>query len=252
MAICPFAVVRLLPENETQPRIEPRVAILHSQGFDDDDGTLYDDFARAGNSLESTFFIRWDGTVEQYMDTEVRADANRYANPFAVSIETEDDGDPNRQPWSEPQQTAILRLLRWLNQVHPAIVLDRCDRWDGSGVGYHVMWGAPGPWTPVAKSCPGAARIRQFNDIIIPALRAGARPVIEEDDVPVRPIICDDGDPAQYAIIGGRRKKFGSLDEMRRHVQAGLLAPNPTKPSDPAPPVKWSRAELNAYPELVP
>lgn len=188
MATCPFAVQRRLPEDKTQPRAAKRLAILHTQGFDDNDGTLYDDFNRSGNSLESTFFIRWDGTIEQYLDTEVRADANRYANSFAVSIETEDDGG-DIAPWSDAQVVSIIRLLRWLNSVHPDIVLTPTKTWDGKGIGYHVMFGAPSPWTPVAKSCPGKARIDQFWNVIVPALASPPPPSPEEEDEDMQPKI---------------------------------------------------------------
>ena len=64
----------------------------------------------------------------------------------------------------------------------------------GSGIGWHVMFGAPGPWTPVAKSCPGPARVAQARDEIIPAIVAGdphnpypkpdpKPPTVEDDDM---------------------------------------------------------------------
>lgn len=174
MARCPFAEQRILhPENEAQPRIAPRVAILHTAVDSPSASSLGPYFDSETVSLESTFFVKFDGTIEQYMDTEVRADANRYANTFAVSIETEDDGDPSI-PWTAAQLASIIRLLRWLNQVHPAIRLAKCDGPYGSGIGWHSMWGAPSAWTPYAgKTCPGAVRIEQINRVILPILAGG-------------------------------------------------------------------------------
>jgi hypothetical protein len=132
------------------------------------------------NTLESTFVVALDGTIFQTMDSASRADANRNANRSAISIETEDHGvgrdgewDPDRVwvPWTEAQLQAIVRLLEWAHRTHD-IPLQRCASPTAPGVGYHSMWGTPSPWTPVVKSCPGPARIRQF-DTSIRAFLAG-------------------------------------------------------------------------------
>lgn len=172
MALCPFARQLLLPETDgdgirDQPRITPRVAILHSAaGL----GSLYRFFLNSSN-LESQFWVGRDGDLEQYGDTEIRADANLAANPFAVSIETE-SSIAATEPWTDKQVATLIRLLDWLCTVHPEIKRQQVPTWDGSGIGWHIMFGAPGPWTPVAKSCPGPARIVQARDVIIPAVAA--------------------------------------------------------------------------------
>ncbi|WET82427.1 hypothetical protein P3102_15070 [Amycolatopsis sp. QT-25] len=43
-----------------------------------------------------------------------------------------------------------------------------------------VRFGAPGPWTPVAKSCPGMPRIGQTRDVLIPAVARNI-PIEEEE-----------------------------------------------------------------------
>lgn len=163
---------RLLPESSTQPKITPRVVILHSAAGR---GSLYNFFLRS-SSLESHFWVSTAGQVEQYVDTNVRADANRNANPFAISIETESSPSAT-EPWSPAQYEAIVALVAWCCETHgiPAVI---CPRWDGSGIGWHIMWGAPGPWTPVAKSCPGPARIRQMPGLVrdVARLLGGATP----------------------------------------------------------------------------
>lgn len=169
MAIYPKAIWRPLPENETEPFIDATQAILHS-AVDADGPTSLWPFFRYNTSLESHFFIKFDGTVEQYIDTARQADANYKANIRAISIETEDDGDPNHTPWSPEQIDAILELLRWLNQEH-GIPLHACPAWDKPGIGWHSMWGAPSMWTPArGKTCPGTIRIEQIHDTILPAL----------------------------------------------------------------------------------
>lgn len=174
MALYPGATLMLLPENKSQARIKPRLAILHSAGGEAElFGWWMNDQSRG---LECHFWVSRGGEVVQYMDTEVRADANGEANSYAVSIETQSTSHAS-EPWDPAQVTAIVHLLDWLcrthdiprylNQANPRIQAG-ADR----GVDYHVHWGAPGPWTPSrGKVCPGAERIRQITREVIPRLQ---------------------------------------------------------------------------------
>lgn len=175
MAWCPFATKKELPESKTQPTIAPRTIILHSAVSSA--ASLHPYFSRSDVKLESHFYVANDGRIEQYVDTTRRADANNKANSFAVSIETADHGDPDSQPWNDAQLWAIERLVRWIATTH-RIPLRRCPSWVEGGIGYHTMWGAPSPWTPVVKTCPGRARILQFNSHLMPRLEGA-----EEEDV---------------------------------------------------------------------
>lgn len=175
MSLCPFAEHLLIPPGANDPRIIPRVAVLHVDAGDAE--SLYTYFRDRSGGVESHFHVRRDGVIEQYRDTDWQADANHLANDFAVSIETQGFGAGE---WTPEQLASIKRLLVWLNQAHPLIALQKCPTWDGSGVGYHVQFGSPGAWTPVAKSCPGPDRVRQFHTVIVPWLEAGAT---EGDDV---------------------------------------------------------------------
>ena len=121
--------------------------------------------ARPHAGLEWHFWVGYDGYVEQLVDTERRADANYHANSFAISIETEDDGDPDRQPWREAQLMALVDLIDWCCVTHNIPKAEPLS-WFGSGVGYHTMWGAPSPWTPVAKTCPGKVRKAQWPGLM--------------------------------------------------------------------------------------
>lgn len=161
MPWCPFALHKPLTENDWQGGIEPRAIVLHTAVTGAD--SLFGWFEH-GSNLESHFYVRDDGVIEQYMDTMIRADANRKANGFAVSIETWD----NQQviPWTHAQVEAIIRLCDWLCTTHPGIKRELIPHAFGSGIGYHVMFGAPGPWTPSVKSCPGPPRIAQVPFII--------------------------------------------------------------------------------------
>lgn len=173
-----YPTARWDPAGTPGGTIAPRVVIVHSEATK---GGL----ARPnGGPLEWHFMVRSDGTVIQHVDTERRADANRDANNFAISIETEDRGDPDHEPWTDKQLVAIVDLIAWCCDTH-GIPRTRCDAWDGSGVGFHTMWGAPSHWTPVVKTCPGAARKAQFPlilDRLDDATAAAPTPEPEKDD----------------------------------------------------------------------
>ena len=162
MALCPFAVHKLIPPGSSDPRITARAAILHVDAGNA--SSLYDYFRFRSGGIESHFFIKLDGTIEQYRDTDFQADANLDANDFAISIETQGFGGGK---WTAAQLVSIKRLLLWLNKVE-GIPVRKIQHWDGSGVGYHTQFGAPSHWTPVAKSCPGPERIKQFNEVLVP------------------------------------------------------------------------------------
>lgn len=179
MALAPFAVHRLLPLGPDKP-IVPVGAILHVDAGNAT--TLYHYFNGPSGGIESHFFVRKDGVVEQYRDTGYDADANRHANAFTengvrkgfISIETQGYGHGE---WTAEQLASIKRLLTWLATTHK-FPLRKCPGPYSPGVGYHTMWGAPGPWTPAAgKTCPGPDRIKQFNSVIVPWMNG------EEDDV---------------------------------------------------------------------
>jgi hypothetical protein len=170
----PKAIAKPIPSSSKDGPIVPRLAILHVR-----DGlgpSLSDQFTEAekagGSGIEAHFYIRLDGTIEQYRSIFVECDANYLANSFAVSIETEGKATGT---WSAPQLASIRVLLLWIHEAAPTVTLARAEKWDGSGVGYHIQFGTPGKWTPIAKSCPGLERIKQFENNIVPWMKQLAR-----------------------------------------------------------------------------
>ena len=169
---------KLLPEWNRQPRITPTTIIDHSI-VGSALGAWY--YFRDRTGVEAHFIVRGapsgsqDGRIWQLMDTGRQADANRNANAFAISIETEDNGDPDHFPWSRGQLESLQWLHAKLRAVHPTIPRRRCPSPRGGGLGHHTMWGAPSAWTPVpGKTCPGRpVRVRQWERVLLPAFVSG-------------------------------------------------------------------------------
>lgn len=186
------AVWRPIRENTTQPGIRPTQVILHSAVGS---GSLYDLF-QYRSDLESHFWVGFS-VVEQYVDTTIQADANLDANVRAISIESADNGDPDHFAWTDYQVDQIVSLLVWAHRTH-GIPLRRCPAWDQPGIGYHTMWGSPSHWTPVAKTCPGAARINQFSGILARAVaQAGSG---EDEDMWLANVAGPD--TREFLIVG--------------------------------------------------
>lgn len=176
MAWYPLATKLPIQPGSNDPPITAIGAILH---VDSGNSTnLFNYFNGPSKGIESHFLIPKDGPIQQYRDTAYEADANLKANSFLangkrvgfVSIETQgfDKGE-----WTDYQLQQIKTLLKWLSETH-SFPLSVCTSSTSPGVGYHTMWGAPGPWTPVAKDCPGPDRVRQFHNVLTPWFEAGA------------------------------------------------------------------------------
>tara|TARA_R110000787_G_scaffold31077_1_gene82771 strand:+ start:409 stop:1428 length:1020 start_codon:yes stop_codon:yes gene_type:complete len=187
-----FGNLRLLPENETQRALDPTQFIVHTAVDHPGPTDLYNYFGRTDVTVESHWWLTMDGRLEQFIETNVQAHANLHGNSRALSIETEDEGDPAHTPWTEAQIDTLVGLLVWVHQEH-GIPLEIMDRWDRPGLGWHSMWGFVdgenltggyyiNPWTNSrGKTCPGKLRIRQFIDIVIPRAQALAGTFTESE-----------------------------------------------------------------------
>lgn len=141
----------------------------------------------------------------------------------AISIESEDDGTPEDTPWDAGQLDRFARFLAWAHRALD-IPLERCPDPFAPGIGYHSMpglnrlaaWDPPGtvgpfgqftdprgskvnvwnPWTnTVGKSCPGPARIAQFDQLLQTARALVAPPRPPAVETPQTPPIPDPADP---------------------------------------------------------
>lgn len=175
-----YGIWKPLPEHDRQARIRPTQMIVHS--IVGSARGAYNYFKNS-TGIESHFIMTKAGEVWQLMDTDRRADANYKANQWAngtgaLSMETEDNGNPDRDPWTHAQVQGIINWFRWGHETFgiPLRLPTSPAEW---GIGYHTLW--PNHWTNVpGKTCPGVVRKEQFYDLILPALTKTQAP--QEED----------------------------------------------------------------------
>ena len=183
MAWYPGAVkMELQPESDDQAAIRPTQFIMHSIIAPWTAKRVYE-YWRDSTNLESHFGVDYVGDVGQYIGTETRADANAGANrrpdgTGAVSVETASNLQGS-DPWNDKQVEDLIAIGVWLHQQHN-IPLRICRTHDDPGYGYHSMFPQ---WSTSGTACPGAARIKQFREVVFPGIVARAT-ASEEDDMP--------------------------------------------------------------------
>lgn len=171
-------------KNISPPTIIPNQIIFHSAC--DNYGVEGHLSWQLNGTLESHAYTARNGDIYEIVPYNKRAQANYTANgprgdgTGAISMETGSD-IPALDPWTNAQLDAMVDWARRLLSRFPTIGRRKCPNAGASGIGYHVMFGAPGPWAPRAKTCPGPERIKQFNSILLPRIIADAPVVIPVD-----------------------------------------------------------------------
>lgn len=179
--------MELQPESDSQPAIVPTQFIMHSIAAPWTKERTFE-YWRDSTNLESHFGQSYDGSIAQYIGTETRADANYRANrrndgTGAVSIETASN-NAHSDPWTAAQVEGLISLGVWLHRQH-GIPLRICRTASDPGFGYHRLHA---DWAVSGTGCPGDARVKQFREVIFPAIVARATGQTpdpsEEDDMP--------------------------------------------------------------------
>lgn len=184
-----FGIWKPLPEAQSQPSIVPTIAIVHS--IVGSARSAYNYF-RDSTSIESHWILPKTGEAWQCMEADRSADANYKVNRWkdgstyrgALSMETEDNGNPNTDPWTDHQLIELIDWFRWCHDTF-GIPLRVCRTPFEPGIGFHSLH--PYHWTnSPGKTCAGTIRNRQFYDIIVPSLTGKpttTTPFDEEDDM---------------------------------------------------------------------
>lgn len=177
------AVWKPLPENNTQPLINPRSLILHTNAGNSPAKwwQLWGWWNNASVTGEAHWQIDNDGIMAQAMSIYRRADCNFSANRWfhsadqkyygAISIETADNGAASVEatPWNWPQVQGIVRVGTAL-QCQYGTGCNEVLTWDGKGIDYHTKFpyqgvGRPAWTNAYGKTCPGKARKAQVSGI---------------------------------------------------------------------------------------
>lgn len=177
---------------QTEPGIGvPRILIFHTMsGYLAGTDAMFR--ANGYTGTESHFGVggSWDkdldGVVWQWQDLSHGADAQFAGNAYATSVETS-DGAHDGVPWTAKQVAALVDLATWWCQQtgNPSrLVADPGEH----GFGYHAQFGA---WNRNGHNCPGAPRVHQLREVIIPeiARRLAGAPISTEDIVKALPVV---------------------------------------------------------------
>lgn len=139
----------------------------------------------------SHFYVRRDGTIEQYIDADYISWANGDANPRAVTVETQGMGSGK---WTSAQVKSLAHIAVWANDRYgvPMVMMPN-SRPSSKGVGYHRQgvdpWRVSGGevWSKsYGKICPGYDRVKQVDDVVATATGSRIKPVANIDKKPVK------------------------------------------------------------------
>ena len=141
-----------------------------------------------GSTACSHFYVRRDGTIEQYIDTRFYSAADRDGNDATVSVETQGGvANPNGEQWTPQQMAAMAGIFRWVRETHGVankIASNSRPGDESKGLSWHRL-GIDGAFpalpNPCAgrqqrgggmkyssaggKLCPGCAKINQVPEI---------------------------------------------------------------------------------------
>ena len=210
MAWMPGALKKEVPKFRTRMS-NPRAVCLHVAVSEA--ASLYGFFS--GAKVCSHFYVRKDGTIEQYVSTAYQAPANGAGNSSLISVETQGGvRNANSEPWTPAQREALAKISAWASKTHriPLIAMPNSKR-TSVGIGYHRLGVDPyrvsggEKWSSAyGKICPGAGKIAQ-----IPSIVTRARQL--QGDGPSLP---DTGGELSVSDINTLLKRLDYLEEQNK------------------------------------
>lgn len=206
MALYPGAIQRLIPRHNRVPITRYRRMNLHVAVSEA--ASLAGYFATVGDC--SHFYVRKDGTVEQYIDTRYESHADYQGNDSTLSVETQGGlRNANGEPWTEAQVKSLAKLWAWARDTHdiPNRLATGTATVDQSvGLSWHRL-GILGFGKTInikyskspGKICPGDAKIAQIPRIYALANGASLPLAGGGKSVPIPTTSQEDDDMANYA-----------------------------------------------------
>lgn len=161
-------------------RVNLHVAVSES-------ASLHGFFNRSGR-VDSHFYVRKDGTIEQYVDTAYQAFSDLDGNDATISVETQGGvTNADKEQWTKEQVAALAKIFKWARDTHGIankIATSSKLGKESRGLSWHRLGidgnfpQLPSPsagrlqrgggmhWSKhFGKLCPGAAKIRQIPEI---------------------------------------------------------------------------------------
>lgn len=226
MAIFPGAIVKLIPRHNKVKIARYRRMNLHVAVSNGD--SLFGYFS--GAEVCSHFYVRDDGTVEQYIDTKYMSKADLDGNDSTISVETEGGvTNANKEEWTGPQIRSLAALWKWARDTHKIknqIAKNTLTNDNSSGLSWHRLGvegnfkGRPGLASisyggiryskAKGKECPGDAKINQIPEIFALANGNTSPPVIKPTapSKPKPPVTAGKSWPKAKLLVDG---DFGKL-----------------------------------------
>jgi hypothetical protein len=206
-----------IPEHAAGPKHVKTQLVFHSTGTRASAEANRKYFAKAKVEVESTLIVDYDGQCLQVMETWAKARANGGANRRGISVEVVGIAS---EPYTPEQYARCLDIARWACDTNP-IARRLIPGQRESGIGWHVMFGAPGPWTSVrGKACPGSQRISQVRDRLIPTITGGQSAPVPEEVVDMVLVVCP-GKPL-CLLAHGRLWPLDSNAQGQAYLAAGV------------------------------
>lgn len=155
-----------IPQTTSDPLITPVGAVFHIAVSEASSlkGVFSD-----GRGIESTGYIRRDGSIEQYRPVNVECDAQSagnswFVNGVRVGLTSWESQGMGPGEWTPDQMDTIRFIINWhrTEWLCPGRV---CPGPNMAGFGYHRLFDE---WNPNRHSCPGDDRVKQFNNVLVP------------------------------------------------------------------------------------
>jgi hypothetical protein len=201
MAWLPGLTKRNIPPGTNDPPFIPIGVVWHVRAGRG--ATLYDYFNGPSGGIEAHGYIRYDGSGEQYRDTDISVDAQAAGNWWVgadgqrygyIAFETEGVCGEN---WTPEQLNTMVRISRQVHLYH-GIPYTQCSGPKRAGHGYHSQFNE---WNPHNHACPCTERIRQFPTFIKslpPPPPIITQPPKELDEMKAFVLSAPDADPGVY------------------------------------------------------
>lgn len=224
MAWLAYAVKRPVRNFTNSRRARTDGVVLHVSAGPNA-SSLFGWFNNPKSSASSHFHVAYDGTIEQYVDTDLTAWAQVRGDSHLLSIETQGAATGE---WTEAQLASLARLLKDLSAMYgfPLSLMGSSRRGE-RGVGYHLQ-GVPANksqkargvsqtggelWSgAVGKVCPGPDRVRQIPALI--ARAAGGTVTAPTPMVTDKSVGCVDTNVVPVAEVQRRLASMGLYDRV--------------------------------------